>query len=237
MAKMFYTLEETAARLGVDEEQVKQMANDGKLQQFRDRNKLMFKRDQVDSLASGTTPAESGGPIPMADSAEIESIDILSDTDTVNPLDATDISSGSGTDLGASDTSAPNNPNDATGISVYPWQKREIKKLTAFDRDGHPLYNVAGVSVPRSNGKTWLAAAVFLPIRKQATSSKLLPDGSILTCFGTGYRIQQGPKNLQGPRDVGLVKWQPNPKPVNADRTIRDAAIDSTLRNVFDPSP
>lgn len=49
---------------------------------------------------------------------------------------------------------------DAAGIPLYPWQKREIAKLTAFDREGHPLYNVAGVSTPRSNGKTWLAAAI-----------------------------------------------------------------------------
>lgn len=50
MAKMFYTLEETAQTLGIDADQVKDLATSGKLQQFRDRDKLMFKRDQVDNL-------------------------------------------------------------------------------------------------------------------------------------------------------------------------------------------
>ena len=68
----------------------------------------------------------------------------------------------------------------------------------------------------------------------QSTSSKLLPDGSIITAFGTGYRIR---KDEQAPRDVGLVRWRLNTDPVNTDTTIRDAAIDSDLRNVFDPSP
>ena len=51
MAKMFYTLEETAEKLGLSDEQVKGLASEGKLQQFRDRDKLMFKREQVDLLA------------------------------------------------------------------------------------------------------------------------------------------------------------------------------------------
>jgi len=50
MAKMFYTLDEAAEKLGVSVDQVKEMANSGKLQQFRDRDKLMFKREHVDAL-------------------------------------------------------------------------------------------------------------------------------------------------------------------------------------------
>ncbi len=41
------------------------------------------------------------------------------------------------------------------------------------------------------------------------TSSIVLPDGSILTAYGTGYRQRDdafGP-GLYGPRDVGLVNW------------------------------
>ncbi len=51
MARMFYSLEETAQKLGLSEEQVKEMASTGELQQFRDRDKLMFKREQIDALA------------------------------------------------------------------------------------------------------------------------------------------------------------------------------------------
>jgi excisionase family DNA binding protein len=50
MAKMFYTLDEAAEKLGVSVDQVREMANSGKLQQFRDRDKLMFKREHIDAL-------------------------------------------------------------------------------------------------------------------------------------------------------------------------------------------
>lgn len=67
MAKMFYTLEEAAERLGVPADQVKTMASGGKLQQFRDRDKLMFKRDQVDSLAASAKEDSDVGEIELED--------------------------------------------------------------------------------------------------------------------------------------------------------------------------
>ena len=71
MAKMFYTLEETAEKLGVSADEVKEMAKGGKLQQFRDRDKLMFKRDQVDTIAMNSADDDAGetgissGAIPL----------------------------------------------------------------------------------------------------------------------------------------------------------------------------
>jgi hypothetical protein len=68
----------------------------------------------------------------------------------------------------------------------------------------------------------------------QATSTVLLPDDSLLTAFGTGYRSQPGPKG-PGPRDAALVHWHLSDAPLNGDRAITDAPPDSDLRNVFDP--
>jgi hypothetical protein len=65
MAKMFYSLEEAAERLGKSAAEVQQMASSGQLQEFKDRDKLMFKREQVDLLAGGGK-SESGGFIPLA---------------------------------------------------------------------------------------------------------------------------------------------------------------------------
>ncbi len=64
--------------------------------------------------------------------------------------------------------------------------------------------NKKGTSVPADKAScgAWQASS-------HTTSSILLPDGSILTAYGTGYRQQEqgyGP-GLYGPRDVGLVKW------------------------------
>ena len=66
MAKMFYTMEEAKATLGKSEEEVKQYAREGRLREFRDGPRLMFKADQVEQLKSdlaggGGTGAASGG--------------------------------------------------------------------------------------------------------------------------------------------------------------------------------
>ncbi len=94
MAKMeFYSLEEVVAKLGIDEAAVKQMASRGELQPFRDRDKLLFKRDQVDILASnkdsmsdsiGLDPAGGGetGEISLADSGDTGAITLEDSGDT-----------------------------------------------------------------------------------------------------------------------------------------------------------
>lgn len=97
MAKMFYTLEEAAQKLGVDEQAIKDMAARNELQQFRDGDKLMFKRDQVDAKSSN---GASDGPIDLADSGLGDAIDLKTDTS-----------------VGV--TPPAENPNDATGVSVF----------------------------------------------------------------------------------------------------------------------
>ena len=68
-------------------------------------------------------------------------------------------------------------------------------------------------------------------LRKLQAEGQVVPF-VIITAFGTGYRIGEG----QAPRDVGLVRWRLNTGTVNTDTMIRDAAFDSDLRNIFDPS-
>ncbi len=99
MAKMFYSIEETAERLGIGVDQVRQMADEGKLQSFRDGAKVMFKRDQIEAMAGG----ESGASAPPADSTPSSS-----DTDAIDLASVTQ-----------QDT--PDKPKSATatGISVF----------------------------------------------------------------------------------------------------------------------
>ncbi len=125
MAKMFYTLEEVAEKLGKSTDDVRQMAAEGQLQQFRDRDKLMFKRDQVDALAEssggsaaggsaagasatgGGAPGESG-PLELAETGE---------SDAVNLADSSPGAGGpaaSGSQPAASDKSGTD-----TGVSVF----------------------------------------------------------------------------------------------------------------------
>src|SRR4051812_7083497 len=78
MAKMFYTLDETKVALSKNEEDIKQLTREGRLREFRDGPRLMFKADQVEQLKAelggGTLdqvdlgPSDSGAPIGLVDS-------------------------------------------------------------------------------------------------------------------------------------------------------------------------
>lgn len=53
MAKMYYTVEETMSRLGVDENGLRGFVRDGKLREFRDAGKLNYRVDEVERIATG----------------------------------------------------------------------------------------------------------------------------------------------------------------------------------------
>lgn len=98
MAKMFYTIEETADRLGMSPDEVQELASSGQLQEFRDRDRLMFKVEQVDLLAGADAGDDIDG-IPLADSADLEAL--------------TPSSSGTGSVFALEDS------RDSTGISIF----------------------------------------------------------------------------------------------------------------------
>jgi hypothetical protein len=99
MAKMFYTLEEVCEKLDKNEDAVKEMVRTGQIQEFRDRDKLMFKVEQIDLLAA-------------------------SDEDTSDvhlELEDTSGVSGSGSGLALKDDSAIGleESREGTGVSVF----------------------------------------------------------------------------------------------------------------------
>lgn len=124
MAKMFYSLEEAAERLGKSAEEVKQMASSGQLQEFRDRDRLMFKREQVD-LLSGDPGASKGGSsvIPLADSAGNSGIG----------LQLEDSSSGSGA-IELDDPTPAGKPNERSGISIFDTESTDEGDPSAVTR-------------------------------------------------------------------------------------------------------
>jgi hypothetical protein len=79
--KMFYTLDEAKATLGKNEEEIKQYTREGRLREFRDGPRLMYKADQVEALKAelaGGDPvdigaSDSGMAIGLADSKGIGS--------------------------------------------------------------------------------------------------------------------------------------------------------------------
>ena len=93
MAKMFYTIEEAAEKLGRSVKDVQQMAESGQLQEFRDRDRLMFKKEQVDLIAGGGDD------------------DVLKFGEDLEPLSLSSSGSGSGLGLDAG--------KESTGMSIF----------------------------------------------------------------------------------------------------------------------
>src|SRR5579862_8389264 len=75
MAKMFYTFDEAKSALGKSEEEIKAYAREGRLREFRDGPRIMFKADQVEQLKSELAGgdnvdlgvSDSGGLIGLVD--------------------------------------------------------------------------------------------------------------------------------------------------------------------------
>jgi hypothetical protein len=93
MAKMFYTLEEAQSALGKNEEEIKQFAREGRLREFRDGPRLMFKADQVEQLKSEL----SGGMHDHVDLGTSDSGGLIGLVDTGGP-------SGTGITMAEDDT-------------------------------------------------------------------------------------------------------------------------------------
>jgi len=122
-----------------------------------------------------------------------------------------------------------------------------VRKGYTDAANGLPQFGVEAI-VSLDNGQTWDLDHKYILhawtgnrtgpngwwASSQATSSVLLPDRSIMTVFGTGYRSQPadgGPS----PRDAAVVRWRLNDGPVQDDHGLASAPIDSELRNIFDP--
>lgn len=77
MAGLFYSLKETAQRLGKTEDEVKLLARDGRLREFRDGSNLLFKIDEVNALlGQGADMDFESGELETAEPAALELDDI-----------------------------------------------------------------------------------------------------------------------------------------------------------------
>lgn len=117
MAKMFYTLEEAASKLNKSPQDVLRMVETGQLQEFRDRDRHMFKVEQVDILAGGgdddsglsvgdsgaaiSLVSDSGSGLHMESPKEQSGISIFDadDTEQADPSAQTQVTDTGATDL------------------------------------------------------------------------------------------------------------------------------------------
>ena len=121
MAKMFYAFEEVREKLGVTEDQLKQLVQGGKLREFRDGAKVMFKVDEVDNFSpldielegptEETEGTEGAGEIPVLE----DSSDLLGISDTAgSSIGLIPMETGSQIGLMSSDTSDQIGLDDTT---------------------------------------------------------------------------------------------------------------------------
>lgn len=115
--------------------------------------------------------------------------------------------------------------------------------------DGMPRFAVEAV-VSQDNGQTWDLDHKYVLhwwkgnqtgpnswwASSQATSTVLLPDGSLLTAFGTKYRSGEKDKSVAAPRDAGLVSWRLSGAALATSDSVSKADWESDARNVFDPA-
>lgn len=132
------------------------------------------------------------------------------------------------------------------GMLVMTYVARKGYKDSA---DGFPQFGIEAI-VSRDNGQTWdLDHRYVLHWWKgnrtgpngwwascQATSTVLLPDGALLTAFGTGYRSEPNAQNLPAPRDAMVVEWRLAESLPAFGGPVTSAPIESDARNVFDPA-
>jgi len=106
MTGMFYSLEEVIEKLGKSEDEIKQLVKDGKLREFRDGSKQLFKIEEVESLLGDTSQLDAA-----SDSLEVE---LMPDETGQIPFKAKDKKSDADmAELTGADTSV-----GTTGVSI-----------------------------------------------------------------------------------------------------------------------
>lgn len=127
MAKMFYTMEEAKTALGRTEDEIKALTREGKLREFRDGPRLMFKADQVDALKGSLPPkdtidiADSGAPISLVDSKSGTGtgapLGLAGDSRAGSPVSIKDDTSAG--DLGLGGSRAGSRSGTGTGMNIF----------------------------------------------------------------------------------------------------------------------
>jgi hypothetical protein len=128
MAKMFYTLEETMTALGKSEEELKQLNREGRLREFRDGQRHMYKADQVEQLKAELGGGAGPAPEPTVGAEPTEQLDV-SISDSGLPIGLAE-SGGSGTGLSLADADT-----DVGRASPAPAAAQGAKEDTALAAD------------------------------------------------------------------------------------------------------
>lgn len=123
MAKLFYTLEEAAQKLGKSTDEIMNMAKAGQLQELRDKEQVLFRRSAIDQLAGDS---DTGSEI------DLEGVDLGSEGSSIG-LGGTDMAEDDGLRLGDSQVPAL---GDAGGLDQLRLDDDTLAAGPAGENDG-----------------------------------------------------------------------------------------------------
>ena len=128
MAKMFYTAAEAAEKLGKTEDDLKSLAREGKLREFRDAGTVNYKIDDIDKLAGGSGGGPAAVGLEPAESSGAGEI-------VLEPVEDSSVElSPSGTDILEMDTLEFD--DTATGAQLNEGSSVPSVGISVFDDDG-----------------------------------------------------------------------------------------------------
>lgn len=175
MAKMFYTIEEAGAKLGKSEAEVKQMVETGQLSEFRDRDRLMFKAEQVDLLAeAGSSSYGVAGGSSAGSSAGSKGGSSMSDILKLADSGEMDVAPASNAASASAMPVVDSNPKEQTGISIFEAEMTEEADPSAVTR-----------VTPSMAGGSALGGSGLLDATREAGDSALGVN-AINDAYGTG---------------------------------------------------
>lgn len=199
MAKMFYTLEEACAKLGKSETQVKEMVTRGQLSEFRDRDRLMFKSEQVDLLSGSKVDSKIDDVFKLADSGEADAISLSK--------------SGSASAIGMADSNS-GNVKEQTGISIFEAESTEIDDPSAVTRvtpslaGGSALGGSGLLEATRDGGDSAMGADLIKDSFGTGQSSALAGSGS-MPSQGDGAMFEGAPSESATPAPLMAAMAEP----------------------------
>jgi excisionase family DNA binding protein len=149
MAGMFYSLQEAADKLGKSEDDVRKLAQTGKLRVFKDGSHELFKVDEVNALLAGGGDVEAEAePLPLEAAPDEELAELL-DTDAPasgeEPFDTNDM-------LGLAEEDAPAAPaggeeEDLSALEPLGVEEDEVAPLEPAETGGEDLTGLEPLAV------------------------------------------------------------------------------------------
>ena len=226
MAKMFYSSQEAADRLGKTEEQLKCLVRDGKLREFRDAGRVNYKVEDVEALVdsgasdSGGSDAESastaGGVVlePVEDSS-VELAPSGSDVVSLEAGEAEDTAAGTRAARKAKeDTVVP-----SVGVNVFDDEE--------LDEQVDPLAQTAVTDVAGLGVEGAGSGSGILDLTREKDDTSL--GAELLEEIYTGEGQEEGTVEMGEATRAGLVEAAPEPTP-EVEETFEEEAEPASLQ-------